>query len=529
MADKNAKAIIDLEEFDLPGMKTHQEKLQENHTKLEKMQTTIQEQINAFKDGMISKADVTERLHKINDDLTKIADQVKVASNANSVETNRYVYNDFRSMLEGVNWLYKESGQPYTDIDYRAHALFQMSVDYEKFDRGQELRNLRNLHDTVYILDRVHNFQAMSGGIRYRIESMPLFRALIKHTEPFDPILARAMAGGDIKHAMAGGNVGFGAEWLPVEMSNEFNEVLRIIPSLANRFKTWMMPKGASAKFPFQGGKAKAYKGGEALVDNPDRARKTNIGTAVKTFTPVLFIASLSSSEEVTEDSIISMLDFIRRELAMAILEGLESAIINGDTDASHQDNNETDHYATYDLETAFIGLRAMAFDSGDTFDQETYSSTSGIGSLQVDAFLHAQQVMNLAAVNPGEMFWLTGPKGRIECMKALQKEDALGILQFIISGKLPTFYGAEIHISGQYNESLEADGLGGDDADHTSIIGVHPDSYRIGQRRGVTLEATKDIETQQIKIVSTARFDFGRVSLSTEKPVVNIIHIEHT
>ena len=105
------------------------------------------------------------------------------------------------------------------------------------------------------------------------------------------------------------------------------------------------------------------------------------------------------------------------------------------------------------------------------------------------------------------------------------------GVLTFQISGNLPTIDGSEIYISGQYDELLDSAGLRDSTADekHTSMCCVHKPSFRIGQRRGVTLEFNKNILTQQQQFVATARWDFGKICADAIAPVAGMINIQHT
>ncbi|MFA7286910.1 MAG: phage major capsid protein [Patescibacteria group bacterium] len=468
-------------------------------------------------DRMITKSELAERLEKFSTDLAGIKTMVETVKAERAVADTRFAYTDYRSLITDFVWLTDDDGNKLGEVAQRAYCLFQMPVDYDKMDNGQELKNLRDLHDAMLIADAMNRYK---GRDRYTIQNLKLYKQLVKLTEKFDK---------DVALAMAGGNTGYGAEWLPSELSSEFNEILRVQPRLASKFLTWNMPKGGSAKYPFQNGKAVVYKGGEALVDNAEEHRKTNIATGVKTFTPDLFVGALVASEEVTEDAILDMVAFIRTELAKALLEGLESAMINGDDSATHFDNVDETKYQTYQVETSFKGIRKLGITV--TRDIEDSSATTGVNALEIVNFTDAKQDMVEAGLNPSECLYVTGIKGRSQVQQALFKEDALGVLAFMISGTLPTIDGSEIYISGQYLETLASSGLYAPNTDvkHTSMCCVHKPSFRIGQRRGVTLEYNKNILTQQQQFVATARWDFGKICADAIVPVAEMINIQHT
>lgn len=484
---------------------------------LQKIMDGIKESQQAYADKIITKSDVAERFEKFSAELSVIKAQVEEAKTARAVAEHRLAYTDYRSLITDFVWLTDENGNKLGALAQRAYCLFQMPVDYDKMEYGPELKNLRDLYDATLLADAMARFK---GRDRHSIYNLKLFKQLVKATEKFDK---------DISLAMAGGNVAAGAEWLPTELSSEFAEILRTTPRLASKFDLWNMPKGGSAKFPFQNGKAIVYRGSEPLVDNAEEARKTNVATGVKTFTPDLFIGSLVASEEITEDAILDMVMFIRKELATALLEGLESALINGDDSTTHFDNAVDTVYQSYNVERSFKGLRKLAV--GYTRNIETSAGVTGPNSLRLINFTDMKQDMGIAGLNPAECVYVTGIKGRSLVQNALFQANAYGVLAFMITGQLPTIDGSEVYISGQYDEQLGSSGLrnSGEDVKHTSMVCAHKPSVRIGQRRGVTLEYTKNISTQQHTFVATARWDFGKICADAIVPVAAGINMQHT
>jgi HK97 family phage major capsid protein len=71
-------------------------------------------------------------------------------------------------------------------------------------------------------------------------------------------------------------------------------------------------------------------------------------------------------SEEVSEDFVIAIIPFLRNKLGNAIASAIERAILDGDTTATHMDNDVT---ASTDARKAWIGLRKDAIASAATYD----------------------------------------------------------------------------------------------------------------------------------------------------------------
>lgn len=506
------------DKFDAEKVLSEQERLTGEVSGLQDLYNEIHETQTKLSTDSITKAEFAERLEAMATELESVRTEFAAAKAAKSVNDSKLAFKDFRSLIKEFVWLTDDDGNKLGNIAQKAYCLFQMPVDYDKMEAGYELKNLRDLHDAVLISDAMKRFQ---GRNVYSIQKNKLFKQLISAVGEFDA---------DVALAMAGGNTGYGAEWLPSDMSSEFSEYLRKQPRLANMFPLWNMPKGGSAKYPFQNGKAVVYKGNEALVDNAEEARKTNMATGVKTFTPDVFIGALVVSEELTEDTILDMITLIRKELAVALLEGLESAIINGDdTAGAHFDNTDATVYETYNVETSFKGLRKLATAKGR--DIETSSTTTGVNALELVNFIDAKGDMGVAGLTPSDCVYITGIKGRTQVQQALYKEDALGVLAYMISGTLPNIDGSEIYVSAQFDEKLQSTGIrhNATDEKHTAMVCAHKPSFRIGQRRGVTLEYNKNILTQQQQFVATARWDFGKICADAIVPVTYMYNMQHT
>ncbi|MDD1749229.1 MAG: HK97 family phage prohead protease [Methanothrix sp.] len=528
MADP--KTIVNPADLQLDKGDKQVQELAANLQELRQMQITLKESLEAQTKGFITRADFLNQVDRMSTDLTRIQKDVEVAKNAIARDkelVEHFTFNDPRSLLEigKYDYLKTHDGLPFNELQYRGYRLFQMPVDYKSHSRGQELINIRTLCDAVLCVDAWHRFHSMgaAGGGRYRLENQPLWQQFVKAVEPFDSVLA---------HAMAGGNAGYGAEWVPTEFSAEFNEYLRIQPNLPNKFKWWLMPPSGSGYYPFQNGKATVYKGGESLVDNAAQARKTNIATAQKLFTPVLFIGALVSSENLIEDAIIDMVAMIRAELSTAVLEGLEDCLINGDATAAHMDDVHTTTYTpTYSVRKCFDGLRHIALGDSNSYDSEVPSADTGAEALTVAGITFAINKLGVFGVaDTANCLFITGVKGKYQFQQALEKEDALGVLPYIISGKLPPLGGVDTYITGQFIEDLDTDGLYNAGASsHTAFLCVHLPSFRIAQRRGITLEMSKDILTQQQQFVASARFDFGKVCASALTPVSYGINAQYT
>ena len=76
-------------------------------------------------------------------------------------------------------------------------------------------------------------------------------------------------------------------------------------------------------------------------------------------------------TEEFREDALMEYLPTLTEEvIPMALAQGLESTLINGDTRTTHQDDGHT----TADVRDLFDGIRRIALERAATINAGTYN-----------------------------------------------------------------------------------------------------------------------------------------------------------
>ena len=90
-------------------------------------------------------------------------------------------------------------------------------------------------------------------------------------------------------------------------------------------------------------------------------------------------------SEEVSEDSIIAIIPFLRNKLGNAIANSVERAILDGDVTATHQDFDVT---AATDARKAWPGIRKDCIAGASTYD-------FGVAPITASDFLTLRGKMN--------------------------------------------------------------------------------------------------------------------------------------
>ena len=356
---------------------------------------------------------------------------------------------------------------------------------------ADSIEEFKELNDQAYI---VGSLMAVKWGQPYSVA--------VKRTKSYQLLQNRLQRDAELRKALYTTGTGQGAEWIPTGFSSQLLEKIRLELRVAANFVTINMPTNPY-KFPVQSAGATSYLIPEATTDNPSKFTATTPGTANFEFNAKKLGARIPFSEEVNEDSIINMMDFTRNELAIAIAEGLEDAILNGDDSATHMDSDVT---SASDRRKAFKGLRKLALlATGATAD------FAG-GSPNTSLLRGLRKLLGKYGVNPRNLFFVISPAEYIKFLdiQEVLTVDKIGANATILNGQLGSIDGIPIIVSEFVREDLNASGVyDGVTTNLTVIYLTDKRGFMIGQRGGVTIQTYRDVETDQISVIAKYRVAF--------------------
>lgn len=305
----------------------------------------------------------------------------------------------------------------------------------------------------------------------------------------------------ELRKAMDTATGGEGAEWIPTGFSADLIDMVRLELKVASLHDHINMPTDPY-KLPVVGADATGYLISENTADpeSATRVKASKPTTANRTLNASKIGARVIFSQELGEDSIVPMLPFVKKNIAVALADAIEDAIINGDTSSPHMDSDVTD---STDARKAWPGYRKLA----DTASVEVDMSSFGTPVLRT---LRAD--MGRFGVNPANLAWVVGVVGynKMLGLTEVLTMDRYGQKATILSGELAKFDGIPIIVSEKQRENLNTSGeYDGTTTSKTVLQLVHRPSFIIGDRRAVTIKTDENIETDQMILVATQRLDF--------------------
>jgi hypothetical protein len=297
-----------------------------------------------------------------------------------------------------------------------------------------------------------------------------------------------------------------GIEWIPTGVGATLNERVRAAGKVAPLFDSINLPTNPW-KWPLEGADATAYRVAEPTSDTATKVTVSTPGTGAATFDAEIFGARVLFSRSLEADSAIAILPYVQRKIVQAFVDAEEKAILDGDTDGTHQDSDVG--ASTTDARTAWDGLRKRGLAN---------SSVSAGGAI-TPALLAARRAdMDQYGINPSDLAIIVGMGAYYTLVTdtAVVSVDKYGPMATVHTGELGSLYGIPIIVSEWVRSDLNASGVyDGITTTKTYALVVNRKQWVMGHRTPLSLETDDSIyrETYQRVVVGWMREDFQNVN----------------
>ena len=391
------------------------------------------------------------------------------------------------------------------DAKHFKHNIIQ--ADYEKAaarvgltDQKHLLKELQEKSDELLIVGACMKMtKSGPGGMGTVWDQDP---TMLKTYKPYKRLLD------EFHKAMDTATATEGTEWVPTGMSGTLLRDIELERGLVSRMQRFNMPT-SPFEWPIVTSGATPYITAEALNDsNAITFTQSTPGTSQITFTAQGMGAAVTVSGELVEDSIIPMIPFIRQELALALSDGEEDSIINGDNATTHQDT-DTNLLGSSNIRKIYDGLR---------LDAIANASVAIGGTLTYALMVSILRAAGKWGIKPGVAFWIASVDSYYKALALTQFTgfDAFASGAVAQRGELPWAIGHPMVPSAFMRNDLDPNGVnGGSDNVHTALMLTNPKGYMIGDRRASTVETDRIVLTDQTVVVAKERLDFQKITVS--------------
>lgn len=309
---------------------------------------------------------------------------------------------------------------------------------------------------------------------------------------------------------------GSGLELVYTDLSSQLMERLYLNSDLATELMSSevVMPTDPF-KFPMTTTRPTFLVGSEAPGSDPTAS---NPGTAAITLDAQKLIGMGDYSYEADEDAVIAVLGMIQDGLSSGAADAFESALIEGDTSATHQHSDY--HAVTAHHAKLFKGFRKYAIAGSLTASLAT-------GNINWTNIKAMRKLMKKWGVKPRDLMLIAGPMGYNDLVgldETLTYEKVGNqAAARILTGEAASIAGIRIVVSSALREDLNASGVyDGSTTTKGSLLLVHRPSWLVGVRRGFTLEVETDKKRQINYVIASFRRAFvPKETPSTTLPLV--------
>lgn len=309
--------------------------------------------------------------------------------------------------------------------------------------------------------------------------------------------------------------VGGGAEWVPTGVSTTYLEEFELKRVLEGRFDLVNMPTN-----PFVQPKLKDVTKARKATEGSTSFTGANFGTDKITFNAVKLEEFYPLSEELTEDSAPDFLAAARAEVVKAQERAAESAIINGDSDGTHQDSDTQAGGADL-AEKIWDGIRKLAL--ANSGNGATYDFAGVVDKTKMATLLSR---MGKFGSDPDQLLIVCGPVvyNQLRHLDDVFTVEKFGPMATVLKGALMAWAGIPIINSEHYREDLNATGVyDGITTTKAAISIVNTKRFYVGQRRPIRVKLMPDLPgSDRWLLASYRRVDFkGHVQGAVEKSTV--------
>lgn len=338
-------------------------------------------------------------------------------------------------------------------------------------------------------------------------------------------LLARAPQAGGFRSAIEkawSDTSGSGGEWVPDTFVPSLYEEFFVPNLMAALFPVVSVP--GPIIVPSLTDTHRPYLKGKVTTENPSGYTTSTATTASTTIEPAAFAVRTIVDDALVEDSAIALLPTLMRSMGRAIGDGYEDCMMNGDTNATHQDAIATWNIrsrwgtpagagGTGDHRRAFLGFRSLAFDRSDTVDLSASQTAAGVMGSVVGAMGERAASDIVLLTSPEVMFQ------KLVIDSNVLTVDKLGSAATILTGQVASIGGHAVVMTRWMSADLATTGLYTGTGAYSGLVAVDRGAWSHYQRRGPLVEMERDITIGAYNLVATLRRTFRTLS-GTSEPV---------
>jgi len=330
----------------------------------------------------------------------------------------------------------------------------------------------------------------------------------------------------NLKAAMDSTTSGSGDELLDTQEARALWDDVNLETSVAPLFNTVQMPSNPF-QIPLQLGDVNWYPGTENVS-----TKSTGLATARQTLIAYELVAEVPWSYDLDEDSVIAMMEELRRSLMRNAREVIDDVILNGDTTVTNNINADGATIANTD---AGKGQWLLGFDGllHLPLVDNTSQATDHNAAVSDDMFNEVRSKLGKYGVRPSETVYVTDVNTFIRALSVsnFRTLDKFGPQATLLTGQLGAVEGIPVIVSEQM-ALADTDGKVTDAGNGTNtgrLLIVNRSQWRVEFERELTIETVRDAQKRQNIMVVSFRIGLQERTGSRSTATHTALHYDIT
>lgn len=441
-------------------------------------------------------------------------------------ERTEKMFEDFLNKQKENNKHLVDTGVESIDVDipFKKDLTEWTTKDIKRYAPAYEsdIKEFQALNDEVYltasIMTAKQNGRCETRDENGNIKVSQDYTNNVKSLKSYNALL-------NLRRSLRGFNKalsslsGYGGDWIPTNFSTQLTDKLRLEYVVANTFRQFQMPSNPYTK-PIVSSDISAYYVPESTSDTSTSSPASTLNTTSKTYNAKKIKSRTYFSDEVNEDSIISLSQEIQNNMVIAHARAVERGIIHGTTESTHFDTGEP-FSGSYDIRRMFDGLRKM---------QRDYTGTSAKASSSYGSSELADIISYLGkyGIRTKDNYIIVSKSSWFKVLRftELITIDKYGPDATILTGEIGKLFGATVLVSDEIRDDMNTAGIyDGVTCTKTINLAYNSRAFDIGVRGGMDLRTEVDNNTDQIILSLRQRLDFKCYYDTTLEPVVSLLY----
>ena len=310
----------------------------------------------------------------------------------------------------------------------------------------------------------------------------------------------------NLSAAMDSTTPGAGDELVDTQEARTLWDDVNLETAVAPLFNTVQMPSNPF-QIPLQLGEVNWYPGAENVS-----AKSTTLATARQTLTAYELVAEIPWSYDLEEDSVIAMMDELRRSLLRNAREVIDDVLLNADSTTT---NNINADGATISADDPGKAQWLLGFDGllHLPLADNTAQANDHNAAVSDDMFNQVRAKLGKYGVRPSDLAYICDIKTFIRSLSIdnFRTLDRFGPMATVLTGQLGAVEGIPVIVAEQMKPA-DTDGKvtdGGNTSDTGRLLIVNRAQWRVAFKRELTIETVRDAQKRQHVMVISFRIAF--------------------